>query len=73
MTGEGNVRGQRTNHKPVVSEEIDKYRPPLGRQFPKMTKFNGKGVEDHNDKYELLITGLKHCEIMLFKLFKTYL
>ncbi|KAK1363124.1 hypothetical protein POM88_038685 [Heracleum sosnowskyi] len=41
----------RVSHEPVVSEEIEQYRPPPGRQFPKMNEFNGKGdPEDHCEK-----------------------
>ncbi|XP_063949875.1 uncharacterized protein LOC135152721 [Daucus carota subsp. sativus] len=61
-------------HEPVIVEEIEQYRPPPGRQFPKMNEFNGKGDPiDHCDKYESLMTGMGHCDIMLCKMFKTYL
>ncbi|XP_063941458.1 uncharacterized protein LOC135149627 [Daucus carota subsp. sativus] len=61
-------------HEPVIVEEIEQYRPPPGRQFPKMNEFNGKGDSiDHCDKYESLMTGMGHCDIMLCKMFKTYL
>ncbi|XP_074378249.1 uncharacterized protein LOC141719776 [Apium graveolens] len=39
-----------------------------------MSEFNGKGdPEDHCEKYELLIVGMGHNDIMLYKMFKTYL
>ncbi|XP_074377253.1 uncharacterized protein LOC141718767 [Apium graveolens] len=39
-----------------------------------MSEFNGKGdPEDHREKYELLIIGMGHNDIMLCKMFKTYL
>lgn len=64
------------DREPVVSEDIEHYRPPPGeeKQFPKMTKFNGRvDLEDNCDKYELLIIGMGHNEIILCKMFKTYL
>ncbi|KAK1387029.1 hypothetical protein POM88_015207 [Heracleum sosnowskyi] len=65
---------RRISHEPVVSEEIEQYRPPSGGQFPKMNEFNGKGDSgDHCEKYESLMTGMGHCDIMLCKMFKTYL
>ncbi|KAK1372396.1 hypothetical protein POM88_028589 [Heracleum sosnowskyi] len=65
---------RKINHEPVVTKEIEKYRPPPGRQFPKMNEFNGKGdPEDHCEKYESLMTGMGHCDVMLCKMFKTYL
>ncbi|XP_074343101.1 uncharacterized protein LOC141680914 [Apium graveolens] len=39
-----------------------------------MSEFNGKGdPEDHCEKYELLMVGMDHNDIMLCKMFKTYL
>ncbi|XP_074353915.1 uncharacterized protein LOC141692837 [Apium graveolens] len=39
-----------------------------------MSEFNGKGdPEDHCKKYELLMVGMGHNDIMLCKMFKTYL
>ncbi|XP_074383635.1 uncharacterized protein LOC141725117 [Apium graveolens] len=39
-----------------------------------MSEFNGKGDhEDHCEKYELLMIGMGHNDIMLCKMFKTYL
>lgn len=39
-----------------------------------MHEFNGKGnPEDHCKKYESFMTGMGHCDIMLCKVFKTYL
>ncbi|XP_074360621.1 uncharacterized protein LOC141700838 [Apium graveolens] len=39
-----------------------------------MSEFNGKGdPEDHCEKYELLMVGMGHNDIMLCKMFKTYL
>ncbi|XP_074375068.1 uncharacterized protein LOC141716786 [Apium graveolens] len=39
-----------------------------------MSEFNGKGdPEDHCKKYELLMIGMGHNDIMLYKMFKTYL
>lgn len=65
---------RRVSHEPVVTEDIEQFRPPPGRQFPKMNEFNGKGdPEDHCEKYESLMTGMGHCDVMLCKMFKTYL
>ncbi|KAL8093495.1 hypothetical protein AgCh_035391 [Apium graveolens] len=67
---------RRPDREPVVTQEIELYRPPPGeeRQFPKMSEFNGKGdPEDHCEKYELLMVGMGHNDIMLCKMFKTYL
>ncbi|XP_074378022.1 uncharacterized protein LOC141719543 [Apium graveolens] len=67
---------RRVDREPIVMEEIEQYRPPLGeeRQFPKMSEFNGKGdPEDYCEKYELLMIGMGHNDIMLCKMFKTYL
>ncbi|XP_074377447.1 uncharacterized protein LOC141718966 [Apium graveolens] len=67
---------RRPDREPVVTQEIELYRPPSGeeRQFPKMSEFNGKGdPEDHCEKYELLMVGMGHNDIMLCKIFKTYL
>ncbi|KAK1364286.1 hypothetical protein POM88_039847 [Heracleum sosnowskyi] len=65
---------RKVSHEPIVSEEIEQYRPPLGGQFPKMNEFNGRGdPEDHCEKYESLMTGMGHCDIMLCRMFKTYL
>ncbi|XP_074377426.1 uncharacterized protein LOC141718951 [Apium graveolens] len=64
------------DREPVVTQEIELYRPPPGeeRQFPKISEFNGKGdPEDHCEKYELLMVGMGHNDIMLCKMFKTYL
>ncbi|XP_074354625.1 uncharacterized protein LOC141693419 [Apium graveolens] len=66
----------RVDREPITTEEIEQYRPPPGeeRQFPKMSEFNGKGnPEDHCEKYELLMIGMRHNDIMLCKMFKTYL
>ncbi|KAK1363227.1 hypothetical protein POM88_038788 [Heracleum sosnowskyi] len=42
---------RKVSHEPVVSKEIEQYRPPSGGQFPKMNEFNGKGdPEDHCEK-----------------------
>ena len=39
-----------------------------------MSEFSGKGdPEDHCEKYELLMIGMGHNDIMLCKMFKTYL
>ncbi|XP_074346946.1 uncharacterized protein LOC141685760 [Apium graveolens] len=39
-----------------------------------MSEFSGKGhPEDHSEKYELLMIGMGHNDIMLCKIFKTYL
>ncbi|XP_074377371.1 uncharacterized protein LOC141718896 [Apium graveolens] len=39
-----------------------------------MSEFNGKGdPDDHCEKYELLMVGMGHNDIMLCKMFKTYL
>ncbi|XP_074378285.1 uncharacterized protein LOC141719809 [Apium graveolens] len=39
-----------------------------------MSEFNGKGdPEDHCEKYELLMVGMGHNDIILCKMFKTYL
>ncbi|KAK1390011.1 hypothetical protein POM88_018189 [Heracleum sosnowskyi] len=65
---------RRVSHEPVIYEEIEQYRPPPGRQFPKMNKFSRKDDPgDHCEKYESLMTGMEHCDIMLCKMFKTYL
>nr|XP_017250859.1 PREDICTED: uncharacterized protein LOC108221497 [Daucus carota subsp. sativus] len=65
---------KKLTHEPVVVEEIEQFRPPPGRQFPKMTEFDGQEDPiDHCDKYESLMTGMGHCDIMLCKMFKTYL
>ncbi|KAL8112147.1 hypothetical protein AgCh_019733 [Apium graveolens] len=44
---------RRPDREPIVTQEIELYRPPPGeeRQFPKMSEFNGKGdPEDHCEK-----------------------
>lgn len=65
---------RKVSHEPVVIEDVESYRPPPGRQFPKMYKFNGKcDPEDHCEKYESLMTGMGHYDVMLCKMFKTYL
>ncbi|XP_074377897.1 uncharacterized protein LOC141719418 [Apium graveolens] len=67
---------RRVDQEPIVTEEIEQYRPPSGkeRQFPKMSEFNEKGdPEDHYEKYELLMIRMGHNDIMLHKMFKTYL
>lgn len=59
-----------------MTGKIEPYRPPPGekKQFPKMIEFNGRGdPEDHCDQYELLMVGMDHSNIMLCKIFKTYL
>ncbi|XP_074347121.1 uncharacterized protein LOC141685947 [Apium graveolens] len=39
-----------------------------------MSEFSGKGdPEDHFEKYELLMIGMGHNDIMFYKMFKTYL
>ncbi|KAL8107868.1 hypothetical protein AgCh_024321 [Apium graveolens] len=66
----------RVDREPIVTEEIEQYRPPPGeeRQFPKKSGFNGKGdPEDHCEKYEILMIGIGHNDIMLCKMLKTYL
>ncbi|KAL8132996.1 hypothetical protein AgCh_008459 [Apium graveolens] len=67
---------RRADREPVVTQEIEQYRPPPGeeRQFPKMSEFSGKeDPEDHCEKYELVMVGMGHNDIMLCKMFKTYL
>ncbi|KAK1392246.1 hypothetical protein POM88_011302 [Heracleum sosnowskyi] len=65
---------RKVSHEPVVTEEVEDFRPPPGRQFPKMSEFNAKGdPTDHCEKYEALMTGMGHCDVMLCKMFKTYL
>ncbi|XP_074350611.1 uncharacterized protein LOC141689957 [Apium graveolens] len=67
---------RRADREPVVTQEIEQYRPPPAeeRQFPKMSEFSGKGdPEDHCEKYELLMIGMGHNDIILCKMFKTYL
>ncbi|XP_074373742.1 uncharacterized protein LOC141714100 [Apium graveolens] len=67
---------RQVEQKSIVREEIEQYRPPPGeeRQFLKMSEFNGKGdPEDHCEKYELLMIVMGHNDIMLCKMFKTYL
>lgn len=42
---------RKISHEPVVVEAIEEYKPPPGRQSPKMYEFNGKGdPEDHCEK-----------------------
>lgn len=65
---------RRVSHEPVVIEEIEQFRPSPRRQFPKMNEFGEKGdPEDHCEKYESLMIGMGHCDIMFRKIFKTYL
>lgn len=64
------------DREPIVTEDIEQYRPLLGEEkhLPKITEFNGKSdPEDHRDKYELLMIGMGHNNTLLWKMFKTYL
>ena len=66
-------RDKKLTHELVVAEAIKQYRPPPRRQFPKMIECNGMGDPiDHYDKYESLMTGMGHCDIMFCKMLKTY-
>ncbi|XP_074351572.1 uncharacterized protein LOC141690696 [Apium graveolens] len=67
---------RRVDREPIVTKEIEQYRPRPGKewQFPRISEFNVKGdPKDHCEKYELLMIGMGHNDIMLFKMFKTYL
>lgn len=48
---------RKLTHEPVVIEEIERYRSPSRRQFPKMYQINEKDdLINHCEKFESLMT-----------------